>query len=154
MKKHEAEAIFALVEHMRLINFTGMSIEAIKDGFMLAVADKPDTSPPKDTPANDDWGYRFLPHPEARIPGSQHRGKGYYALFMFGAPTTYIVSTHYESFAQQICRAMNKHKQCEKLLRQILDEVTTTLDAPIGRTNVPMGLDYRSLQHIIRELLK
>lgn len=164
MNRKDAEVIWRMVARMH--NFAvgatrdTDSIDGIAADFMQAAVDEepaPEFTwhvPEAPKPNGETWDYKFVPHPEAHIVGSRYFGRGYYWLFKRNTPGMFRARTNFEATARSICRAMTKHKQYETLLRQILDEVTATLDAPITRTNAPIGLDYRSLQYQIRELLK
>lgn len=97
------------------------------------------------TNSGDVWEVRRLPSP----PES-------YGVFHRATPNSYVAVVHVEELAHFICRSMNRHKACEDLLKQILADVTASLDFATTGTvfNKPIGLDYRSLQHMIRELIR
>lgn len=109
--------------------------------------------------SGDVWGYCWIPHPEAQFHlRADVRNAGHFWISHKDTPGTFIARVPVEETAKAICRSLNRHKACEDLLKQILAEITKALEAPLGGypppNNKPLGLDYRSLQVMIRELVK
>lgn len=150
MKRHEAEAIIALVTHTINVNYTGMLYETINETFLTAVVDKPELVTETDGPKLRDnyrWNYRFVPHPEARFAG-RHEGRGKYWLYMEGAPNVYLANTNYEGFAQKICDAMNERLNYRRALSQIQRALIGFQIAPAG-----FAMDIPHMLQLIRRAL-
>jgi hypothetical protein len=122
MKRHEAQAIYRLMERMLTVNATGETYAMIQAEFTRSVIEQSDVETVTEGPAlqdNDRWNYRFVPHPEAHLPDSSYQGKGKYWLYKEGAQHWYLARTNYEGHAIRICEAMNKRLDHVRVLRHV-----------------------------------